>query len=264
MTFNTSSMGLKDYKEDTVLKNRIYQTLQDASPDILCLQEFYTNEREGLSDNISGLKQRLHYPYHYFTNDKTSWNTWHYGIVLFSRYPVINAIQIPCGQSAIGSGSSILQADIKLGNETIRVFSAQLKSYMFKSADYNYIQLKNAADVTEGKSLIGKMRHTIYQRVEQSMRLASLIAASPYPTIVCGDFNDIPVSYTYNTISDHMQDAFLSKGWGIGRTLSFLSPTLRIDYILAQSDFNIHSYKTFRKKGFEHFPVMAGISLKRN
>jgi len=264
MTFNTSSMGLKDYKEDTTLKSTIYETIRVASPDILCLQEFYTNEQEGLSDHIAGLKESLRYPYHYFTRDKTIWNTWHYGIVLFSRYPVINAVKIPCGHSAAGSGSSILQADVQVNNSIIRIFTAHLQAYMFNSADYSFIYLKDPGNMRKGKSLVEKMRSTVYKRAEQSRLLASLIAASPYPTIVCGDFNDVPVSYTYNTISNHMQDAFLAKGWGMGRTLSFLSPTLRIDYIMAQSDFNIHSYKTFRKKGFEHFPVMAGFSLKRN
>jgi endonuclease/exonuclease/phosphatase family metal-dependent hydrolase len=263
MTFNTSSMGLKDYQEDTALKSRIYKTIQDASPDILCLQEFYSNERVGFSNNILEIKERLHYPYHYFTSDKTKWDTWHYGIILFSRYPLTDTLTISCGHSAVGSGSSILQADIKLGNETIRIFTAQLQSYMFRSSDYNMIQLKDGS-MGGGKSLAGKIRGTIYKRGEQVTQLSSLIATSPYPTLVCGDFNDVPVSYTYNTITNNMQDAFLAKGWGIGRTLSFLSPTLRIDYILAQPDFNIHSYQTFRKKGFEHFPVMAGFSLKRN
>jgi len=60
-----------------------------------------------------------------------------------------------------------------------------------------------------------------------------------------------------------MQDAFLEKGSGMGRTLSFLSPTLRIDYILAQPHFDIHSYQTFPNATFEHFPVMAAFSLKK-
>ncbi|WP_177230549.1 endonuclease/exonuclease/phosphatase family protein [Chitinophaga sp. CF118] len=264
MTFNSSSMGLKDYKEDPALRSHIYQTLQTASPDILCLQEFYTNTRKDLTDHIAKLQENLHYPYYYFTKDKTSWNTWHYGIILFSRFPIIQTLKIPCGHSAVGSGSSILQADVLVAGDTVRIFTAQLQSYMFKSDDYSFLHLKDPGDVDEGKHLTGKMRRTINKRAEQSRLLASLVAASPYPAIVCGDFNDVPVSYTYNTISSGLQDAFLAKGWGIGRTLSFLSPTLRIDYILTQPSFIIHNYKTFREKGFEHFPVMSGLSLKRN
>lgn len=249
MTFNTSSMGLRDYKEDSLLKKKIYLTLKKSSPDILCLQEFYTNTRKGYTDNISAIQKQLNYPFYSFTDDKTKWDTWHYGIIVFSRYPVIRAKKILCGESPVGSGSSILQADIVVHGDTVRVLTAQLKSYMFKSRDPH---------------IVGKAMHTIRERSKQSPLLASLIAESPYPTVVCGDFNDTPVSFTYNTISRHMQDAFLERSWGLGRTLAFLSPTLRIDYILTQSSFNIHTYNTFKEKGFEHFPVMAGLSLKRN
>jgi endonuclease/exonuclease/phosphatase family metal-dependent hydrolase len=264
MTFNTSSMGLKKYDENISIKNNIYQMIEENAPDILCLQEFYTNNRKGYTDHITGILQQLHYPYFYFTCDKVRWYTWQYGIVLFSKYPIVSASTIPCGHSSIGSGSSILQADILIHGDTVRILSAQLQSYMFKSADYSFIHMKDPADVGEGKTLVAKMRHTIHKRAEQARLLASQVDASPYPAIVCGDFNDIPVSYTYNTISNNMQDAFLRGGWGLGRTLSFLSPTLRIDYILAQPSFNIHGYRTFKKKGFEHFPVMAAFSLKIN
>jgi endonuclease/exonuclease/phosphatase family metal-dependent hydrolase len=264
MTFNTSSMGLKDYKEVTAIKNNIYQAIEETSPGILCLQEFYTNNRTGFSDNITDIQKRFHYPYFYFTCDKTSWYTWQYGIILFSKYPIVSAQTIPCGHSSVGSGSSILQADILVHEDTIRVITAQLQSYMFKSADYSFIQLKDPADMGEGKSLIGRMRRTIHKRAEQARQMAALIAESPYPTIVCGDFNDTPVSYTYNTISNNMQDAFLYDGWGLGRTLSFLSPTLRIDYILAQQRLEVLNYRTIKKKGFEHYPVTARFVLKKD
>ncbi|MVT44256.1 hypothetical protein GO495_26915 [Chitinophaga oryziterrae] len=263
MTFNSSSMGLKNYKEDISIKNNIYYTIKESQPDILCLQEFYTNNRSGYTDHISDIREQLHYRYFYFTCDKTRWYTWQYGIILFSKYPIVNASAIPCGHSAVGSGSSILQADILMDGDTVRILTAQLQSYMFKSADYSFIEMKDPA-VGEGKNLAGKMRRTIYKRAEQARQLASLADASPYPAIVCGDCNDTPVSYTYNTISNNMQDAFLRHGFGLGRTLSFLSPTLRIDYIFAQPSFNILDYRTFKKKGFEHFPVMATFSLKRN
>ncbi|HEY0271795.1 MAG TPA: endonuclease/exonuclease/phosphatase, partial [Chitinophaga sp.] len=60
----------------------------------------------------------------------------------------------------------------------------------------------------------------------------------------------------------HMNDAFLAKGWGLGRTFHALSPTLRIDYILSQPAFEIQGYQTFPRKGFEHVPIMATLSLR--
>ena len=56
---------------------------------------------------------------------------------------------------------------------------------------------------------------------------------SPYPSVVCGDFNDVPNSYTYFNIRGKRQDAFLASSFGVGRTSDALAPTLRIDYILA-------------------------------
>ncbi|WP_343669569.1 endonuclease/exonuclease/phosphatase family protein [Chitinophaga sp.] len=257
MTFNSSSMGLKKYVEDAAIKQSIYTTLQSASPDILCLQEFYTNSSPGYTDHLNTIKETVHYPYHYFTCDKIRWNTWQYGIVLFSKYPIISACHIPCGHSDVGSGSSILQADIKINEHTIRVFTAQLQSYMFRRKDYAALQ----GQTTQARGLAGRMKHTFGKRSAQAEQLAALIKESPYPTIVCGDFNDVPVSYTYNTISPNMQDAFLEQGWGIGKTLSFLAPTLRIDYILTQSPFHVNGFSSFPHKGFEHFPIMASLSL---
>jgi endonuclease/exonuclease/phosphatase family metal-dependent hydrolase len=260
MTFNTSNMGLKDYREDTVLQTSIYQMLQQATPDILCLQEFYTNEGPGFTNHIDSIKRALYYPYHYFTNDKSHWDYWHYGIVLFSRYPLIRSSTIPCGYSTAGSGSSFLQADLLVYGDTVRVLTAQLQSYMFKGNDYEILE-GTRGSFGAVRALAAKMKHTIHKRAAQSKQLAGLIAASPYRMVVCGDFNDTPVSYTYNTISTNMQDAFLHKGRGIGRTLSFLAPTLRIDYILAEQPIQIHGYQTFHRKGFQHFSVMASLSL---
>ncbi len=266
MTFNTSSMGVKGYKLDKELHASIMHTLNEASPDLLCLQEFYTNDDPKLTNNISAIQERLGYPHYYFTSDKIHWDTWRYGIILFSRYPVIQARKIPCGYSEAGSGSSILEADVLIYGDTVRIYTAQLRSYMFNPAELSQLNaiksLNGNTPVPAARSLIYKMRHTFTTRAQQARQLQGLAAQSPYPVIVCGDMNDTPVSYTYYTLSQHMQDAFLEKGSGIGRTLSFLSPTLRIDYILAHDHFNIHGYRRFYNPSFEHYPVMASFSLK--
>lgn len=268
MTFNTSSMGVKGYKLDKELHASIIHTLNEARPDILCLQEFYTNDDPKLTNNIAAIQQRLGYPHYYFTSDKTHWDTWHYGIILFSRYPLVQARKIPCGYSQAGSGSSILEADVLVHGDTVRIYTAQLRSYMFNPAELSQLNAikslnGNGPQLPAARSLVYKMRHTLTARAEQVQVLHDLASGSPYPVIVCGDMNDTPVSYTYYKLSRQLQDAFLKKGSGMGRTLSFLSPTLRIDYILAHRLFNVHGYRTFRNPGFEHFPVMASFSLKQ-
>lgn len=258
MTYNSSSMGLHAYQTDTARTRAIYDVLEKASPDMLCIQEFYTNDEQEKEQHLENICLSGRYSHHFFTQDKIHWNTWHYGIVLFSRYPIIAATAIPCGESKAGSGSTFLQADVAIAGDTIRVFSVQLTSYMFNREDYQQMR------TLPGKGLLYKMRLAVEKRAAQAVQLAGLVAASPYPTIVCGDFNDTPASFTYKTISRHLQDVFLATGSGWGRTLSYLSPSLRIDYILPQPSFEIHGGQVFPVTPSEHFPVMACLSLKKH
>ncbi|MCW3462306.1 endonuclease/exonuclease/phosphatase family protein [Chitinophaga nivalis] len=259
LTYNTSSMGLVQYQTDTARRNAVYNLVKSAAADIVCMQEFYTNDKPDLTHNLDSIRLAGPYPYHYFTCDRIHWESWYYGIILFSRFPILSAKAIPCSKKKhAGSGDSFLQADVLVNTDTVRIFSVQLTSYMFKGEDYSNMQSGGS------RSLLSKMRHTFHERSAQARHLASLVAASPYPVIVCGDFNDTPVSYTYRTIRPGLQDAFLETGRGWGRTLSFLSPSLRIDYLLPQDRFNIHGSKVFHIPFSEHFPFMARLSLKKH
>ncbi|WP_143308455.1 endonuclease/exonuclease/phosphatase family protein [Chitinophaga vietnamensis] len=267
MTYNTSSMGLLHYQDVAPVRNQVYAAVRAASPDVLCLQEFYTNDNPALANNIDSIRLAGDYPWHYFTCDKSHWDTWHYGIILFSRYPVVKAEKVACGFSAAGSGSSFLLADLRIGADTIRVISGQLTSYMFTRSDFKELYTLRRQGITDTggfTALLMKMRHTFSQRAAQARQLAALATASPYPVIVCGDFNDTPVSFTYRTVSAHLQDAFLQRCAGWGRTLSYLSPTLRIDYILPQERFYVHACQVLKVPRSEHFPVMARLSLKKH
>ncbi|MGN7822100.1 endonuclease/exonuclease/phosphatase family protein [Chitinophaga varians] len=255
MTYNCSSMGLQAYKVNQQLRSAIFRQVTDASPDILCLQEFYTNDKPEMSHNIDTLKLIGRYPYHYFTHDQLFWETWHWGIVLFSRYPIAAASAIPCDSLARGSGRSFLQADLVIHGDTVRVFSVQFTSYMLTRDD-----LRGRRIFSLGR----KMKATFRRRASQAKQLAVLVAASPYPVIVAGDFNDTPASYSYRHAAAGLQDAFLATGLGWGRTLSYLSPTLRIDYLLPDRHFSIKGCRVLKIPQSEHFPVISCLSLKKH
>ena len=92
--------------------------------------------------------------------------------------------------------------------------------------------------------------------------IRQVLGDSPYPVIFCGDLNDIPNSYTYFQIKGDMQDAFLKKGFGIGRTFTAISPTLRIDYIFADRRFRIHQFRRIAKNYSDHYMLVSDIELK--
>ena len=87
---------------------------------------------------------------------------------------------------------------------------------------------------------------------------------SPYPIILCGDFNDVPVSYAYETIGAGMKNAFVKKGYGISRTFSNISPTLRIDNIFVDQMFSISQFTRVKKLLSDHFPIIADVRFDSN
>ena len=60
-----------------------------------------------------------------------------------------------------------------------------------------------------------------------------------------------------------MKDAFLEEGFGIGRTFSSLSPTLRIDYIFADSHFRVGQFKRIARNYSDHYMLVADIFPKK-
>jgi len=60
-----------------------------------------------------------------------------------------------------------------------------------------------------------------------------------------------------------MQDAFLKKGFGIGRTFTGLSPTLRIDYIFADDHFKVKQFNRIVKNLSDHYMLVADVELNK-
>ena len=154
--------------------------------------------------------------------------------------------------------------DIRAGDDTVRVFSTHLQSVLFRSKDFHDIEIiKNVDDsiLQASWSIVKKLRYAFRHRGDQAEEVRAQLDKSPYPGVICGDFNDVPNSYTYFTIRDGWQDAFLQKGFGIGRTYVHLSPTLRIDYIMADPRLEVLQCRKFTLPWSDHNPVVADMAV---
>jgi endonuclease/exonuclease/phosphatase family metal-dependent hydrolase len=85
---------------------------------------------------------------------------------------------------------------------------------------------------------------------------------SPYPMVLCGDFNDLPNSYAYRKVRGNLADAFTELGSGVGNTYSGIVPTLRIDQIFIDPSFQVTQYFRHKKKLSDHYPVI--VDVRRN
>ena len=58
-----------------------------------------------------------------------------------------------------------------------------------------------------------------------------------------------------------MKDAFVEAGSGFGKTHHFQFFPMRIDFILADESFTVHTFKTFSEHYSDHYAIKSMISL---
>src|SRR6188474_2613257 len=246
----------RNNNEKSQTRLKMLDQIQKQSPDILCLEEFFHSPDSAFYNNVSEIKA-MGYPYYYFSYDPDGEYQF-IGSAIFSKYPMLDTGLVRYFRPSIPE--ALVHADIKVNEDTIRVFTTHLQSVQFRQRDYEAItEIQNAEDslYANSRTVLSKLRKAIKLRSSQAELARQIMDDSPYPTIFCGDLNDTPNSYAYFTIRGDMQDAFLKKGFGIGRTFSSLAPTLRIDYIFADENFRISQFTRVVKYLSDHFMLMA-------
>ncbi len=224
-----------------------------GDPDIICLQEYYCEDPDDL-DNLDFES----YPYH--SEHLIRFRKDHYvGNIILSKYPIShsNKITFP------GSTNLVVYSDIEVKEEVIRVYNCHLESYNIAPGSFlkDLIDTRNEAS-DEILGVQNKMRASNRNRAEQVDIIIKHINESQTPCIICGDFNDTPLSYTYKSLCDQRVDTFKEAGKGFSSTFAILWPLLRIDYILAPKSAKVISHKTLRNiKYSDHYPVISTFIL---
>lgn len=242
---------------------KMMEMIKKQNADILCLQEFFHSLDSTYYQNIDYIRTNYNYPYWFYSHDVDG-DKHFTGSIIFSRFPIIDSGLIRYPRPTLPD--ALMHADIKVNNDTIRVYTTHLQSLQFGKEDYQRIeQIKDADDgiVTNSKTIFSKVKTGISHRSVQADIIGQVRDNSPFPVILCGDLNDVPNSYTYFTVRGDMQDAFLKKGFGIGRTFSALSPTLRIDYIFADDHFRINQFNRIVKRYSDHYMLVSDLELKK-
>jgi endonuclease/exonuclease/phosphatase family metal-dependent hydrolase len=255
---NKKKKGFEDYRK----KMLAFIDKQDA--DILCFQEYLESPAR---TNLKSLV-KLNYPYHYKVCDYTSRSGYQVGVAIFSRFPITDSLRIRYpGPETLRAAESLIGVDLDIKGKKIRVYTTHLQSVLFQKTDYRNLEIiKNADDslVMASKSIVRKLRRGYTLRGYQADLVRERLDACPYPEIICGDFNDVPNSYTYYRIKGDRQDAFIRRSSGIGRTFSHISPTLRIDFTMADKAFTILQYKSEPLPYSDHYPVVTDILLPKD
>ncbi len=264
LSWNVSSWDEfnKFTKGGTSYRPAMLAEIKKSQADVLCFQEFFESRNTKVFDPTLIELHNMGYPYYYYLPSYSEIREGELGMAIFSKYPIIDTGIFDFGQE--DNAQQLIYADIQLKNKTVRVFTIHLQSVRFGMQEYQSLsQMKRSEKdgFKDSRTIIGKLKRGYLARSVQADIVNDLVRKSPYPVILCGDFNDVPNSYTYFTVKGNMQDAFLKKGSGIGRTFRFISPTLRIDFIFADKKFVINQYQIINVPYSDHYGHLADIGF---
>lgn len=223
----------------SVLADSVCHWLQRQDADIICLQEFFME-----SGSKAWLQQ--HFPDYTADYYVLTGQSGQFGNVILSRRPVTGKGKINFEKST----NMALWADIRLDSSTVRIYNCHFESYNISIP--GLITQDETVETTEKK-----MRRSISERPKQVAEVLQGVDAAPVRSLVLGDFNDTPLSYTYFRLLRGRKDSFVQAGKGFGATYRTLWPLLRIDYILFPPELEAVSYEIPHVKYSDHYPVIA-------
>jgi endonuclease/exonuclease/phosphatase family metal-dependent hydrolase len=277
MSWNVAQFDILYNKKKPEVRDDMLALINKYKPDIACFQEMVAADtlvnlnnpyyRKYSFFSVYEYAEKLHFPHFAFSYDSRNdfLNRQHFGLMIYSRYPIINqqTLRFP----PYDYNSDFQYADILKNGDTIRVFNVHLQSLKFTQGNLAYIDepsLESKQDIKRSKTLLSKFRNGYLKRQVQASHVKNEIDKSPYPVIVCGDFNDVPNSYAYQTIGENLQNTFAEKGSGLGRTFTTLAPTLRIDNIFASKTFSVSQFIRLPVALSDHYPIMADLGKEKN
>ena len=260
LSLNVLGFGQVNWQQPDGTMLNVFDFLRDNDPDIICVQEFINRHWTKDMDEKS-IRRRLNKtPYCHMKMMHQ-----HFGVATFSKNPIIRG-ELVYADSTI---NVCICSDMLIGSDTVRVYNIHLKSIGFQSDEksllHNVVKKEyGRSDARIVRSIIRQISTAASERAKQVEILVSHIERSPYPVIICGDFNDPPTSYSYRKVRGTRKDAFVEAGSGrittfdIGRIAS-----LRIDNILYSDVFKAYNYESPRVVISDHFPVMCRL-VKRS
>ncbi|MBI3240059.1 MAG: endonuclease/exonuclease/phosphatase family protein [Flavobacteriia bacterium] len=251
----------KSTEERNKNRNGIIAYIEQMNPDVVCFQEFYQQDKPtsfSTKDTLIGL-MKMNYYHERYSHKMTGRQN--FGICMLSKYPIVAKGDVMFNNSS-NSDNYCIFADVVKNGDTLRIYNIHLQSIKLQQDDYALFGEKNKQANSEKSTfrlLIEKLRIAYPNRADQAKRVTEHMLTSPYPVVICGDFNDTPMSYVYNQFNDQLTDSYRECSTGIGVTYAGKVPAGRIDYIFHTDELSAQHF-TIQEKAFsDHRAVYCEI-----
>ena len=247
LTYNVGKMSLSlDKQDDGANTVRVEDFLKQENPDIVCLQEFSAQSQDAYDTFL----EKLPYRHQYFVSSKPL-----YGNAILSRYPIVDGGHIKFESSS----NMCIWADLNIDGQMLRVYNCHLQSNSISFTNLIQRMATRGELKSEVREVHEKLRGSNKIRAQQVQDILAHCSQCDYPIVICGDFNDTPVSYTYHMLHKGRKDSFAEAGKGFGASYAYFWPMLRIDYILFPKEYSAYRNEIKREVFSDHYPVSTYI-----
>jgi len=250
LSYNVNNYAAPDCRPDSL--NPIFRYIHDSGADIVCLQE------GNLSEPLVAATKDV-YPYRDSVM-KTPAGT---ALVLLSRHPIAGKERIEYPSATNASAAF----RVVMGGDTVVVINNHFESTGLSPEErtgFRNIVKGNAANDTikkESKRLVAKIGCSNRRRAPQAVAVAEYIRShAGTPIILCGDFNDSPISYTRHTVAGTLTDCYVETASGPGISYHRNAFFVRIDNIMCSAHWKPYNFKVDRSIGAsDHYPIYGWI-----
>ena len=240
--------------------NQVVKMVREENPDILCCQEFTTfKKRMSRHQCIQEFADETGFQYTYY-NQKNSFA----GNVIFSKYPIerVSGVSDFTKEHVYG-----IMVSVDAGEKgKFHVANIHLLSYMITDSEIESLTTPQERQEYEalGKTLVHKLKFAFECRSKELQQVLKGLASVEGPIVVCGDFNEPPLSYNYRQMQKAgFVDAFTMVGHGIKPTYAGKLPLLRIDYAWANDGVTPLSFKRHHWKASDHYPIILDFAIQQ-
>ena len=251
LSYNTNGFGSYGAKTERQpdAQARIQQCLLSAAADIICLQE--AQEKDAIIQALADEGYQ-----HYYNSE----------LLIFSRLPILSADTLPMYTRR----NHCVRAFLLQGTDTVMLINQHLESNRLspevKAAYREALQRPDRDSLREDlRPMLALLTAASPYRAQQTDSILRIVREwLPRPLVLCGDFNDTPVSYTHRVLTSALTSAFCESGNGLGFTYHEKGFPVRIDHILFDGDtwrsYQTHVIDTISSS--DHYPILTKLARR--
>jgi endonuclease/exonuclease/phosphatase family metal-dependent hydrolase len=262
LSYNVMSFAYKNHTKES--PNKIIQYIAESDADIVCLQEYLVSERPNLMNSKDVAKALPMYPYIAEVIFSSPKKRYKFGLAVLSKFPITKSRKIDI--SSTYNGASVHEINVK--GKKIVLFNNHLESFKLTAEDRSkYSDIITHGNLESFDGLRGSIQQKLGQAFRKRAGQAEMIAgeirkANGYYTVVCGDFNDTPISYVHRTIQGPLVDAYAESGFGLGISYNQNFFLFRIDHIFHSASMEAYNCRVDTRVNLsDHYPIYCYLKL---